>query len=161
MTLGAEFLDTPAGPLSIVTDEDGVVVTCGFADTSAALFASLGLPAVPTAPRAQESTALDAARAYFGGELTAIDAVEVRQPGTPLMQETWQRLRARPVGTPLTYRELSPRAPRAAGRACAINRIGLFVPCHRVHRSDGSLGGYSWGLGVKRWLLDHEHRSRV
>ncbi|MDA3642441.1 methylated-DNA--[protein]-cysteine S-methyltransferase [Saccharopolyspora indica] len=156
MTLGAESLDTPVGPLSLVTDEDGVVVACGFADTSAALFASLGLAAAPTAPREQESTALASVRAYFGGELTAIDTVEVRQPGTPLMQETWQRLRAQPAGAPLTYRELSPGAPRAAGRACAINRIGLFVPCHRVHRSDGSLGGYSWGLDVKRWLLDHE-----
>jgi methylated-DNA-[protein]-cysteine S-methyltransferase len=49
-----------------------------------------------------------------------------------------------------------PAAVRAAAQACARNAVALFVPCHRVVRTDGTLGGYRWGLGVKRWLLDHE-----
>ena len=52
-----------------------------------------------------------------------------------------------------------PSATRAAGTACARNLVAPFVPCHRVVRSDGSLGGYYYGLDVKRWLLDLESRA--
>ena len=45
-----------------------------------------------------------------------------------------------------------------ATSACARNAVALFVPCHRVLRTDGTLGGYRWGLDVKRWLLAHELR---
>jgi methylated-DNA-[protein]-cysteine S-methyltransferase len=61
----------------------------------------------------------------------------------------------------VTYSQLAelsgrPDAIRAAAAACARNAAALFVPCHRVRRVDGSLGGYRWGLTVKRWLLDYE-----
>ena len=67
-----------------------------------------------------------------------------------------------PFGGVLTYAELaaaagSPRAVRAAGQAMARNPVPIVVPCHRVLRSGGALGGYGGGLDVKRWLLDHEH----
>jgi methylated-DNA-[protein]-cysteine S-methyltransferase len=47
---------------------------------------------------------------------------------------------------------------RAAGTACAVNLVAPIVACHRVVRSDGSLGGYYYGLNVKEWLLSHERR---
>jgi methylated-DNA-[protein]-cysteine S-methyltransferase len=61
----------------------------------------------------------------------------------------------------VTYTEFAaragrPAAVRAAAQACARNAAALFVPCHRVLRLDGSLGGFRWGLPVKRWLIDHE-----
>ena len=64
-------------------------------------------------------------------------------------------------GSTVTYTELAgsagnPRAARAAGAACAKNLVPLVVPCHRIVRSDGSLGGYYYGLAIKRWLLAHE-----
>lgn len=76
-------------------------------------------------------------------------------------REAWEALRAVPAGETITYGELarragSPRAARAAGSACAQNPLPLFVPCHRVCSSDGSLGGYSAGLAWKRWLLHAE-----
>ncbi|QKW49708.1 methylated-DNA--[protein]-cysteine S-methyltransferase [Streptomyces buecherae] len=158
-TLGSEVLDTPVGPLVIVSHEDGAVAVCGFSRTSEELFDSLRIPHEPTSPRREPTAAASALRAYFDGDLTAIDAVEVRQPGTTLMQEAWQRLRDQPAGVTMTYSEMLPKAPRAAGRACAVNRVGILVPCHRVHRTDGNLGGYTWGLDIKRWLRHHENQA--
>jgi methylated-DNA-[protein]-cysteine S-methyltransferase len=70
-------------------------------------------------------------------------------------------MREVPPGETITYTELaaragSPTAVRAAGQACARNVIAPIVPCHRILRSDGTFGGYAYGLHVKRWLLAHE-----
>jgi methylated-DNA-[protein]-cysteine S-methyltransferase len=70
-------------------------------------------------------------------------------------------LRTVPPGQPLTYTEFAllasrPAAVRAAASACARNAAALFVPCHRVLRTGGALGGFRWGIDVKRWLLAHE-----
>jgi methylated-DNA-[protein]-cysteine S-methyltransferase len=67
-------------------------------------------------------------------------------------------------GTTITYAELaaragSPLAARAAGSACAINLIAPIVPCHRVLRGGGALGGYAYGLSRKEWLLAHERSA--
>ena len=83
------------------------------------------------------------------------------QPGPPSRQRLWAALRAVPPGRTLSYAQLAaeagnPRAPRAAGAACAYNLIAPVVPCHRALRSDGSLGGYYYGLDRKTWLLRHE-----
>ena len=87
--------------------------------------------------------------------------VPVRQVGTELSTEGWRQLRLIPAGSTLTYTELAaamgrPDAVRAAASVCARNAPALFVPCHRVLRSDGSLGGFAWGLDVKRSLLERE-----
>jgi methylated-DNA-[protein]-cysteine S-methyltransferase len=58
--------------------------------------------------------------------------------------------------TGLAARAGRPAAVRAAAQACARNPAALFVPCHRVIRSDGTMGGFRWGVPVKRWLLEHE-----
>jgi methylated-DNA-[protein]-cysteine S-methyltransferase len=86
--------------------------------------------------------------------------------GGPFLAHSWHTLRAVPAGEPLSYTGFAalagrPAAVRAAAQACARNAAALFVPCHRVLRNDGTLGGFRWGLPVKRWLLDHEaaHRS--
>jgi AraC family transcriptional regulator of adaptative response/methylated-DNA-[protein]-cysteine methyltransferase len=66
----------------------------------------------------------------------------------------------------VSYAELAagigaPKAVRAAASACAANRIAVLVPCHRVLRGNGALGGYRWGLERKRVLIDAERRRRV
>ena len=73
----------------------------------------------------------------------------------------WEALREVPRGTTLSYSELadrvgSPRAVRAVGSAYGANPVALVVPCHRIVRRDGSLGGYRSGLDVKRALLHAE-----
>jgi methylated-DNA-[protein]-cysteine S-methyltransferase len=98
---------------------------------------------------------------YFDGNLTAMDDLAIEQPGGDFFQTAWKVMREVPAGETITYTELaervgSPRAVRAAGSACARNRIAPIVPCHRIVRAGGNLGGYYYGLSAKSWLLDHE-----
>lgn len=79
-------------------------------------------------------------------------------PGSAFRQRVWQALLALPPGAPTTYTRLAhslglPRAVRAVASACAANPLAVWVPCHRVVRSDGSLAGYRWGLARKQALL--------
>ena len=100
-------------------------------------------------------------RAYFSGDLGALDGIAVDCGGTSFEQEVWKALRAIPAGTTTTYRQLAevvrrPRAIRAVGLANARNPVSLVIPCHRVVGSDGHLKGYAGGIWRKRWLLEHE-----
>jgi AraC family transcriptional regulator, regulatory protein of adaptative response / methylated-DNA-[protein]-cysteine methyltransferase len=85
--------------------------------------------------------------------------------GTAFQARVWRALQKIPLGRTATYSEIAaaigqPRAVRAVAQACAANKVALLVPCHRVIRSDGDLGGYRWGMERKRELLDRE-RSAV
>ncbi len=107
-------------------------------------------------------------------ELAARVVASVEQPGrdhdlpldvrgTAFQEAVWQALRAIPAGRTLSYGELAtvvgrPQAVRATGSACGANPVAVLVPCHRVHRTDGSLGGYAYGLDRKRALLEREGR---
>jgi AraC family transcriptional regulator, regulatory protein of adaptative response / methylated-DNA-[protein]-cysteine methyltransferase len=82
---------------------------------------------------------------------------------TAFQRRVWEALRAIPFGTTRTYSEVAgllgrPTATRAVARACATNPTSIIVPCHRVVRTDGSLGGYRWGLHRKQRLLEQELR---
>jgi AraC family transcriptional regulator, regulatory protein of adaptative response / methylated-DNA-[protein]-cysteine methyltransferase len=81
---------------------------------------------------------------------------------TAFQQRVWAELRKIPYGSTRSYRAVAraigrPRASRAVARACATNPVALAIPCHRVVRDDGSLGGYRWGIARKRALLEREH----
>jgi AraC family transcriptional regulator of adaptative response/methylated-DNA-[protein]-cysteine methyltransferase len=83
---------------------------------------------------------------------------------TAFQRRVWEALRSIPSGETRTYSEVArsigqPSATRAVARACATNPTAVVVPCHRVIRSDGSLGGYRWGLQRKKLLLDEERRG--
>ncbi|MEI7656021.1 MAG: methylated-DNA--[protein]-cysteine S-methyltransferase, partial [Actinomycetes bacterium] len=100
-------------------------------------------------------------RAYFAGDLKEIDGISVVQPGGPFKQRVWVGMRKVKPGKPESYAQLAaraknPKAVRAAGSACATNRIPLIVPCHRIVRTGGALGNYYYGSDIKAWLLDHE-----
>jgi AraC family transcriptional regulator of adaptative response/methylated-DNA-[protein]-cysteine methyltransferase len=87
--------------------------------------------------------------------------IDVR--ATAFQWRVWRQLRAIPYGETRTYRQVAaeigrPTATRAVARACATNPVALLIPCHRVVRTDGSLGGYRWGLERKQALLDDERR---
>jgi AraC family transcriptional regulator of adaptative response/methylated-DNA-[protein]-cysteine methyltransferase len=85
--------------------------------------------------------------------------------GTAFQQRVWRALRDIPRGGTTTYAELArrigaPRAVRAVGTACGANPVAVAVPCHRVVRGDGGLGGYRWGLARKKALLERERSAR-
>lgn len=160
--LRVAVLPTPAGPLSVVVDGAGTVRGAAFGPTDA-LLARVG-PARPVAAADLGSVA-EAVVRYGAGDGGALDMVPVSQPGGPFQQAAWAAMRRVPPGAAVSYAELAamagrPTAARAAGSACARNLVAPFVPCHRVVRSDGTLGGYAYGLDVKASLLDHE-RSNV
>lgn len=84
--------------------------------------------------------------------------------GTPFQIKVWSALQAIPAGETRSYGEIAgslglPNAARAVGSACGNNIIGILVPCHRALRSDGSLGGYRWGLKRKQALLAGEQKT--
>lgn len=81
--------------------------------------------------------------------------------GTTFQRRVWQALRDIPAGTTASYAAIaarigSPRAARAVANACAANPLAMAIPCHRVVRRDGALGGYRWGIDRKRVLLARE-----
>lgn len=84
--------------------------------------------------------------------------------GTPFQRSVWRALRAIPEGERRSYAEVAaeigkPSAARAVAAACAANPVALVIPCHRVVRGDGGLGGYRWGVERKRALLNAEERA--
>jgi len=84
--------------------------------------------------------------------------------GSELEQRVWNALREIPPGTTETYSDVARRLGGAAtakevGEACAANPLAVAVPCHRVLRKDGGLGGYRWGLRRKRALLERERAA--
>ena len=160
----ASTMDTPAGPLTILT-LDAAVVAAGFTADVDRMFDRL-----PTDRRREGYHVVEelgdttkAILRYLDGDLDALNEVTVDQTGTPYQQAIWAGLRAIAPGGTTSYGVLAagagaPTAARAAGSACGANLVAPFVPCHRAVLSSGALGGYEYGLPVKRWLLDHEAR---
>ncbi|MBS2962864.1 methylated-DNA--[protein]-cysteine S-methyltransferase [Actinocrinis puniceicyclus] len=160
--LTAHRCATPLGPFTVLARGD-VVHASGFTDSVEQLARLADSDPGSVAVSADDHGALAAVRKYFEGELAALDVVETRErpAAAPFRTAARQALRRIPAGATATYTELAasagnPRAVRAAGSACATNPTALFVPCHRVVRANGSLGGFLYGLDVKRALLDHE-----
>jgi len=114
---------------------------------------------------AGDSAAAGAVHRYVAGDVHALDDLPVDLLGTPFQQRVWAALRAIPAGTTWSYGQLaaavgSPGAVRAVGSANGANPAWLVVPCHRVVRGDGSIGGYGGGVDRKAWLLAHEGAAR-
>lgn len=155
------ILDTPIGSLSLLARGDALV-GAGFTADPGELHARLhrSLRSLPLTAGELPWLAKPM-RDYFDGDLAAPDGLPVHQPATGSRERLWAELRAVPAGTTVTYTALATRAgighaARAAGAACAANLIAPVIPCHRVLRTDGSLGGYYYGLDRKEWLLRHE-----
>jgi methylated-DNA-[protein]-cysteine S-methyltransferase len=158
MTYDAVTVSTPFGAFTAIADE-GTVVKSGFTADIDELRDGLPDPEAEIHLHRDLGAISSSLRDYFTGlDVTALDRLPVRAAGSVAMQRMWSELRRIPAGQVRSYAELGGdrRHARAAGAACARNPIPLIVPCHRVVRGDGSLGGFGPGLDIKRWLLDHE-----
>ncbi|BCK53380.1 methylated-DNA--[protein]-cysteine S-methyltransferase [Nocardia wallacei] len=154
---------TPVGPFTTLVDPDGAVLAAGWTGDAEELRVLIHPRLRPASLRERPSlgAVTRAVEKYHDGDVFAIDDITVRQLSGPFLVHAWEVLRKVPAGKPVTYTAFAdlsgrPEAIRAAANACARNAAALFVPCHRILRTDGSLGGFRWGLPVKRWLLDHE-----
>lgn len=167
VTFALSRLETPIGVALIATDDQGRLRVFDWEDRAERM--QSGLDRIYRASggvRLDESVAAargvrDRLKAFFAGDLAAIDAIPVESAGTPFQRKVWAVLRKIPAGKTWTYTELAarsgrPEAVRAAGAANGLNPISVVVPCHRVIGADGSLTGYGGGLPRKEWLLRHE-----
>jgi methylated-DNA-[protein]-cysteine S-methyltransferase len=152
---------SPIGKINLIA-RGGILLSANLSTMAAAKRAldpedrALGFSEVKSLPKITEL--LDE---YFAGDVTAINSIDVRQPGAQFSQAAWRAMRKIRPGRVLTYAELAERAGsfaavRAAGSACAKNAIVLVVPCHRIVKTGGALGNYAYGVGIKEWLLRHE-----
>ncbi len=180
-TAHATTLVTPDGPFSIVADTSGQILASGWTANVPELVALIHASIRPEladichwnggetdATTTEAAAILEPLRAvvvdYYEGNLDAPSQVPVRQRSGEFREHAWDVLREVESGAPITYTEFAaragrPAAVRAAASACAMNAAALFVPCHRVLRSDGSLGGFRYGLEVKASLLAREQSS--
>ena len=100
-------------------------------------------------------------QSYFKGELRSFKFPLDLRLGTPFQQRVWERLLTIPYGVTRSYKWLAksinnPNSARAVGNANGQNPISIIIPCHRVVRENGELGGYTGGVQIKRYLLGLE-----
>lgn len=158
-------MSTPDGNFTILA-RDGVVLASGWTAELGELTGQIH----PDLRPAEVEAVTDlgpisrAVEAFYAGDPAPAMAVPVLQKSGPFRSHAWDVLRTVRPGAPVTYTEYAdlsgnPKAVRAAASACAFNAAALFVPCHRVIRTDGSLGGFRWGMAVKESLLAREAKE--
>ena len=159
------IVDCPLGRLLVAYTERGVCAVALGDDDRALERALRG-----DFPEAEIHAAGSAIHAWIKAIVRSIEGVSnptvpLDAQGTAFQWRVWKALQRIPRGTTLSYsavaREIGqPTAVRAVARACATNPVALVVPCHRVVREDGGLGGYRWGIERKKALLDSERPSK-
>jgi AraC family transcriptional regulator of adaptative response/methylated-DNA-[protein]-cysteine methyltransferase len=165
------FRNTALGPLLMAATDHGVCFAqFGRSERSLVEQLQAEFPkATVHESSATQSPELDAwvraLEAHVAGSAPRPD-VPLDLRGTAFQIRVWRFLLDVPEGDVLSYSEVAsgvgaPKAVRAAASACSANRIAVLVPCHRVLRGDGGLGGYRWGLERKRVLIDHERARRA
>ena len=160
-------LSSPLGPLYLAATGAGLARVSWRQPSEGAFIRDLegrwaGLPVVrdPSYVRG----AREQLEAYFGGELDRFDLPVDLSGLPPFQRAVLEAVRSVPFGRVVPYAELArrirrPKASRAVGNALGANPIAVVVPCHRVVRSDGSLGGYTGGAEIKKHLLALEGRG--
>ncbi len=163
--------ETALGMLLMAATARGVCAV-DFGENEEALVARLGaeFPRAKRVPSdAATSPQLDAWIEALGTHLSEgapHPDIPVDLRGTAFQMKVWRFLLSVPSGSVVSYSDVaagigSPSAVRAAASACGANRVAVLVPCHRVLRGDGGIGGYRWGVERKRTLLAAERRDKV
>ena len=160
-------VDTEIGAVLAVSSDLGLVavrvapaIDSLVADLSREHAADVLVPAEPS-----EFLELRQALAELAGGRGIESPLRLDLGGSDFQRRVWDALAEIPRGHTRTYSQVAaavgrPTSVRAVANACGANRLALVIPCHRVIRSDGSLGGYRWGIDVKRTLLQLELGAR-
>jgi methylated-DNA-[protein]-cysteine S-methyltransferase len=156
-------VDTPVGPLLLAATTDGLVrvaYECEDFDRVLDVLANRVSPRVLRAPKRLDDAAAEIEE-YFAGLRTGFDLPLDYSLSSGFRQLVQRHLPQIAYGRTQTYKDVAtivgnPKAVRAVGSACATNPLPVVVPCHRVLRTDGSLGGYIGGLAAKAALLTLE-----
>jgi AraC family transcriptional regulator of adaptative response/methylated-DNA-[protein]-cysteine methyltransferase len=158
LEIGWGWFDSPFGPALAMGTERGLCGLAFAAQTGAdAAMADLGA----RWPAARFVEAPERLKPWVDAAFSGRGETRLAVIGAPFQIKVWEALLAVPAGHVTTYAEIaravgSPRAVRAVGSAVGRNPVGWLIPCHRALRKDGGLGGYHWGLGVKRAMLAFE-----
>jgi AraC family transcriptional regulator of adaptative response/methylated-DNA-[protein]-cysteine methyltransferase len=166
MRIQYTIVDSPLGRLLVGATGKGIcVVSIGKSDKALEIALSDEYPAAEihrdrNGLRGYVTTLLK----YLDGKQPNLD-LPLDVQVTAFQWKVYETLKAIPYGRTRTYGEIAeaigqPKAIRAVARACATNPTAMVIPCHRVVRKDGSLGGYRWGLERKKTLLETEGRTR-
>jgi AraC family transcriptional regulator of adaptative response/methylated-DNA-[protein]-cysteine methyltransferase len=162
LTIRWGWFDSPFGRALVMGSAKGI---CGVA-----LAAEMGEEAAMADltcrwPQARFREDADALRPWvltaFGAEAGALDKAPLFLIGAPFQIKVWEALLQIPSGQVTTYSDIAeaighPKAVRAVGTAVGRNPVSWLIPCHRALRKSGALGGYHWGLPVKRAMLAFE-----
>lgn len=165
--LKASWIDTRLGPMLTIADEEGLYLL-EFVDRRGLeleverlrikMKAAIIPGTTPPIERIEEEL-----NRYFNGDLTHF-TVPVHLAGSPFQLRVWGELVNIPAGETRSYSDIAealdkPTAVRAVANANGCNQLAIIIPCHRVIRLNGELGGYAGGLSRKKWLLDHERKK--
>lgn len=162
MQISYTIVDCPLGRLLIAITQRGLCAV-SLGDSDAKLVAAL-LGEYPAAESHRDDVKLSAWVSSLLDHLNG-EQIHFNLPldlqATAFQWRVWEELRAIPYGSTRSYSEVAmavgnPKAARAVARACATNPVSIVIPCHRVIREDGNLGGYRWGLECKQALLAQE-----
>jgi AraC family transcriptional regulator of adaptative response/methylated-DNA-[protein]-cysteine methyltransferase len=156
---------SPLGRMLVAATDKGICAI-QFAATDEELQQGL-MREFPFAARRRDDAAMaewthSLERLIDGHDATPSLPLDIR--ATAFQRRVWEYLQRIPRGETRSYSEVArkigmPKATRAVARACATNPVALAIPCHRVVREDGDLGGYRWGLNRKEQLLAMEQES--
>lgn len=165
MRIGYTIVNCPLGRLLVAATQRGVSAVY-LGDSSRPLEAALR-EEYPRAEIYHDSNGMShwlrALLRHLAGQQPQLD-LPVDVQATAFQRRVWDALRAIPYGSTRSYSQIArslgrPTATRAVARACATNPVSVVIPCHRVVREDGGLGGYRWGLNRKRALLEQERSA--
>jgi AraC family transcriptional regulator, regulatory protein of adaptative response / methylated-DNA-[protein]-cysteine methyltransferase len=165
MRIRYTFADSPLGRMLVAATEKGLCAI-QFADSEEELEQGLKHE-FPFAQRQQDDQGLRAWRETLLAQLKGQklnSALPLDIQATAFQRRVWEYLQTIPYGSTRSYSEVAsaigdPNATRAVAQACASNRLALAIPCHRVIRQNGDLGGYRWGIPRKQKLLNLESRA--
>jgi AraC family transcriptional regulator, regulatory protein of adaptative response / methylated-DNA-[protein]-cysteine methyltransferase len=167
--ISAKWLDTKLGAMIAMADENGLyllefVDRRGLEREVQRLRKRLSAAIIPGDNEILQCIGREVFEYFEGVNMTF--KTPIHTLGSDFQKKVWHELRKIPLGQTCSYKQLSekidnPRATRAVANANGANQLALIIPCHRVIRDNGELGGYGGGLARKKWLINHEKTCSV